>query len=156
MSGIIKLIISIVICFLPGLIGSIITYESVNTWYTTINKPDFNPPDYVFAPVWTALYFLMGISLFLIWKEGLSNKIVKSAFIVFLVQLVFNALWTVIFFGLHSIAGGLIVILILWILILVCIIRFKKISVTASYLLIPYFIWVTFATILNFFILLLN
>lgn len=156
MQGFIKLITSIVICFLPGLIGSLFTIDSVSTWYTTINKPDFNPPDYVFAPVWTVLYLLMGISLFLIWKEGLNNKIVKTAFVIFMIQLVFNALWSVVFFGLHSIPGGFTVILVLWILIFVCILRFKKISATASYLLIPYIIWVTYATILNFFILILN
>jgi len=154
--GFFKLILSIFICFLPGIIGSVFSYESVNTWYNTINKPAFNPPDYIFAPAWAVLYFIMGISLFLIWKEGLQNKNVRSAFIIFIIQLLFNGIWSVIFFGLQSITGGFIVIMLLLVLIFLCIIRFKKISPLSGYLLVPYFLWVVFAAILNVFIFILN
>ncbi len=156
MSNLVKLIICIVICQLAGLIGTVFTMGSMTTWYAALNKPSFNPPDWLFAPVWIVLYLVMGISLFIIWKEGLKNKDVKSAFIFFIIQLILNASWSVVFFGVHSVIGGLIVIIILWLLILVTIIKFKNISRTAAILLIPYLIWVSFATILNFFINKLN
>ncbi|MEP7145855.1 MAG: TspO/MBR family protein [bacterium] len=156
MSNILKLIICIVICQLAGVIGTIFTMDSIPTWYAALNKPSFNPPGWLFGPVWIVLYLMMGISLFIIWKEDLKNKEVRSAFILFIIQLIFNAAWSVVFFGMHSIAGGLIVIAILWLLILFTIIRFKNISRTAAILLIPYLLWVSFATVLNFFIYKLN
>ncbi|MBL8008607.1 MAG: tryptophan-rich sensory protein [Ignavibacteria bacterium] len=156
MSNFLKLVLSILICQLAGITGALFTAGSVSGWYATLIKPSFNPPDSVFAPVWTVLYLLMGISMFLIWKEGLRNKEVRNAFILFIVQLVFNTLWTIIFFGAQSVTGGFIVILILWILILICIFRFLRISKTAGMLLIPYFFWVAFAAVLNCYIMILN
>ncbi|MDQ3020161.1 MAG: tryptophan-rich sensory protein [Bacteroidota bacterium] len=156
MSNFIKLIISIVICQAAGLIGTIFTGDAILTWYEALNKPSFNPPNWLFGPVWIILYLMMGLSLFLIWKEGLKNKEVKSAFSLFMIQLFFNALWSVIFFGAQSIVGGLVVIIILWILILITILKFMKISRTAGILLIPYLLWVSYATVLNFSIFKLN
>ena len=150
MKNLIKLLISIIICQLAGGIGSIFTSSSVKTWYLTISKPSFNPPNWVFAPAWTTLFLLMGISLFLVWRKG------KRGLPIFFIQLFFNILWSVMFFGLKSPLLGLIVIIILWILILLTIIKFFKISKPAGWLLIPYILWVSFATILNFSIFILN
>jgi len=156
MSNITKLIISIVICQLAGVIGSFFTMDAIPVWYDTLAKPSFNPPSSVFGPVWIFLYLLMGISLFLVWKEDLKNKQVKTAFMIFMIQLVFNAAWSIVFFGMRSPVGGLIVIVILWILILITTLKFLKISKTAGMLLVLYLLWVTFAAILNYSIFTLN
>jgi len=156
LSNILKLIISIVICQLAGVIGSFFTMDSIPTWYAALNKPDFNPPNWIFGPVWIFLYLLMGISLFLVWRENLKNDHVKSAFVIFMVQLILNTFWSIVFFGMQSITGGLIIILLLWLFIILTIIRFRKVSAIASMLLIPYLLWVTFAAVLNFYIYKLN
>lgn len=156
MSNITKLILSIVICQLAGIIGSFFTADSIASWYVTLNKPSFNPPNWIFGPVWITLYLLMGISMFLIWREGLKNKNVKDAFTIFIVQLVINASWSIVFFGVQSLVGGLAVIIILDILVIICIKKFMKISKLAGFLLIPYLLWILFATILNYFIFKLN
>ncbi len=156
MSNTLKLILSIVICQAAGLIGTIFTMDSIPTWYAALNKPSFNPPNWLFGPVWTLLYLMMGISLFIVWKEYLKNKVVKSAFIIFMIQLFLNTIWSIVFFGMHSTAGGLIIIALLWIMILITILKFMKISRVAGILLIPYLLWVSFATLLNFSIFKLN
>jgi len=153
---IIKLFVSIIICQLAGFIGSFATRQSVGGWYRALVKPDFNPPSWVFAPVWITLYAVMGVSLYLIWRKGLNSVEVKYAIILFLVHLVFNTLWSIVFFGYQSIGGGAIVITVLWFLILVTIICFYKISTPAGLLLIPYLLWVSFASLLNFSIWRLN
>ncbi len=151
MKNIGKLLLSIIICQLAGVIGSFFTAKSVSTWYQTLNKPGFTPPGWLFAPVWICLYFLMAIALFLIL-----NKKDKKGLILFIAQLVFNAFWSIAFFGIQSPVLGLIIIVILWVLILLTIIRFFKISKLAGWLLIPYILWVSFASILNFSIWILN
>lgn len=157
MKNFIKLMLSLAVCQGAGFFGSIFTVKSVSTWYTTINKPFFNPPNWIFAPVWTILFVLMGVSLFLIWSRPLlAKKKRKRAMFIFGLQLIFNFLWSIAFFGLKSPLLGFIVIIILWILILMTIIKFFKISKTAGCLLIPYILWVSFASVLNFFILILN
>jgi len=156
MSNFLKLLLSIIICQLPGVIGGLFVVDSIMSWYGPLNKPSFSPPNWVFAPVWATLYLLMGISMFLIWKEGLKNKNVKDAFIIFIVQLIFNTAWTIIFFGMHSITGGLIEIILLLILIIICINRFMKISKLAAILLIPYLLWTAYAALLNYYIFKLN
>jgi tryptophan-rich sensory protein len=156
MSNILKLVLSIAACLAAGAIGSIFTMDSIPGWYATLNKPSFNPPNWVFGPVWTTLYILMGISLFLVWREGSGNSLVKPAITIFIVQLVLNALWSVVFFGMHSTSGGLAIIILLWIAIAITIVKFLKISSLAGILLVPYLLWVTFASILNFFIYRLN
>jgi len=156
LSNTLKLILSIVICQAAGLIGTVFTLDSIPTWYAALNKPSFNPPNWLFGPVWTILYLMMGISLFIIWKEDLKNKVVKSAFTVFMIQLFLNTIWSIVFFGMQSLAGGLIIIVLLWIMILITILKFMKISRVAGILLIPYLLWVSFATFLNFSIFKLN
>lgn len=150
MKTILKFIISIIICQLAGLIGSIFTSQSIPTWYASLKKPAFNPPNWLFGPVWTALFLLMGIALFLVWQKGIGFPQVKIALIVFGIQLIFNILWSILFFGLRSPITGFIEIIILWILILLTILVFYPISKTASLLLLPYLLWVSFASILNF------
>ena len=151
-----KLIISVVACELVGLVITPFTIASIPTWYQTLNKPFFSPPNWVFGPVWTALYFLMGVSAYLVWENGLNNKQVKTALVFFIMQLTFNFLWSVIFFGLHLPFVALIDIIALWLAILITIIKFNKLSKPAAYLLIPYILWVSFATLLNLSIVVLN
>lgn len=146
--NIVKLIISIVICELAGIIGAIFTASSVNTWYVSLNKPSFNPPNWIFSPVWIILYLLMGIAFYLVWKQA--NKKL------FFGQLILNALWPVLFFGLKCPFLAFIVIVILWILILLTLIDFYKIEKRAGLLLIPYLLWVSFAAVLNFNLFILN
>lgn len=147
---------SIFICLGAGMIGSLFTSSSIDTWYATLEKPTFNPPSWLFAPVWTALYFLMGISLFLILRQDLEKGKIKLAISFFGLQLILNALWSFLFFGLQNPFLAFIEITILWIAILITILTFYKIKKVASTLLVPYIMWVTFATILNYFIWRLN
>ena len=150
----IKLIASVLICLAAGIIGSIFTMPSIPTWYASLNKPSFAPPNWVFGPVWTTLYILMGISLYLILNKGLKN--VRMQVIIFGVQLVLNAVWSFLFFGLQSLLYGLVGIILLWISIVITIFSFFKLSRKASFLLIPYIAWVSFATIANYYLLILN
>lgn len=154
--GILKLIISIVICQLAGVIGSLFTRPAIPTWYATLRRPSFTPPNWIFSPVWITLFVLMGISAFLVWNKGLSDKEVKIALSIFAVQLILNVLWSVMFFGLRSPLAGFIEIVILWIVILLTILYFLKVSKAAGILLMPYILWVSFAVALNFSIWRLN
>ena len=151
-----KLVVSIIACLAAGAIGSIFTRQAIPTWYATLEKPAFNPPNWLFAPVWTLLYLLMGVAAFLVWRKGLENRQVRIALIVFLVQLVLNALWSVVFFGLESPLYGMVVIVALWVVILFTVLKFYRISLAASVLMWPYLLWVTFAAVLNSSIWLLN
>jgi len=152
----IKLIFSIGICLFAGVLGSFFTTPAIPTWYATLNKPSFAPPNWLFFPVWTTLFVMMGISLYLVWRKGLEDQQVQNALIIFAVQLILNVLWSVAFFGLRSPLAGLIEISIMWISIAFTIMLFMKVSKTAGILLIPYIIWVSFAAILNFYIWRLN
>jgi len=152
----IKLFFSISICLIAGFLGSFFTTPKISTWYATLIKPSIAPPNWVFFPVWTALFIMMGISLFLVWQKGLQDKQVKTALSVFAIQLILNVLWSAVFFGLQSPIAGLIEISILWFFILVMVLKFMRISKAAGLLLIPYIIWVTFAAIINFLIWRLN
>lgn len=156
MANFFKFLASIGFCFLAGAIGSFFTSSSIPGWYQNINKPFFNPPNWIFGPVWTVLFLMMGISLYLIWKKETPKKIKRIAISIFAVQLLFNTLWSIAFFGLKSPFLGLIIIIILLFLIAVNIFKFYKISKEAGILLIPYIIWVSFAFILNFAIWKLN
>lgn len=151
-----KFIVSILICQGAGVVGSLFSLPAIPTWYATLQKPSFNPPNWVFAPVWTLLFLLMGISLYLIWDKGLENKRAKVAIVIFAIQLVLNILWSFLFFGLQSLLYAFIEIIILWLAILLTIISFYKIFKIAAYLLLPYILWVSFASVLNFSILILN
>lgn len=135
---------------MPGFIGGFFTAKNIYPWYETLNKPPFTPPNWVFSPVWTVLYLLMGVSLFLIIKTS-EKSIHKTRGLVFFgVQLVLNACWSVVFFGFHSVVGGLAVIILLLLFIILSAFEFYKISKPAAYLLIPYLLWVGFALMLNF------
>ena len=151
-----KLIGSIAACHGAGGIGAIATAPKIATWYASLIKPDFTPPNAVFMPVWLTLYTLMGVAIYLVWRKGLEAEGVKSAFIFFWVQLGINAIWSIVFFGQESILGGVIIILSLWVLLLITIIKFFKISKLAGGLLIPYIAWISIASALNTSILVLN
>ena len=140
----------IFLCLILGNgLGGYFTFVSVETWYQTLNKPNFNPPDWIFAPVWTILYILMGISIWLIWKSKVS-KIRSLAIKLFWIQLFLNVLWTYLFFGIQNITLGLIEIFFLIFFIFLNIIYFYRINKIASYLLVPYIIWVLYASILTY------
>ena len=150
------ILIFVLVCELAGFIGSVFTTPSIPGWYAGLAKPPFNPPNWVFAPVWTILYAMMGLSAYLVYEKGAKRKEVRKALAVFAVQLVLNALWSIVFFGAHMIFGAAVVIVLLWVLILESIVLFSRISKTAAYLLIPYILWVSFATILNISLYVLN
>jgi benzodiazapine receptor len=151
-----RLILSIVIASLAGFIGSLFTMNSVRTWYQTIKRPDWNPPNWLFGPVWTLLYFLMGIALYLVWSKGTDTQYARMALLLFGIQLALNSVWSILFFGLHSPFWAFIEIAILWLFILLTMFSFYPISRAASYLMVPYILWVSFAAVLNFSIYWLN
>ena len=155
-SNIVKLVISILASFAAGGIGSLFTFKSIPSWYAELKKPRYTPPNWLFGPVWTTLYIMMGISVFLVWRNGLTMNGVLLAFTLFWIQLVINALWSIIFFGIKSKGGGVITIIVLWFLILATIIASFQVSVWAGALLIPYIVWVSIASYLNIGIWLLN
>ncbi|MEO0075862.1 MAG: TspO/MBR family protein [candidate division WOR-3 bacterium] len=152
----IKLLVSIVLCQGAGIIGSFFTTPNISTWYKNLIKPAFAPPNWLFAPVWTLLFLLMGIALFLVWKRGWQNPPVRVAMTVFFIHLVVNILWSAVFFGLRSPIAGFFVIIALWLLIVLTIIYVSNVSKLAGVLLIPYLVWVSFASVLNFMIYRLN
>ena len=150
------IIAAILICQLAGVIGSVFTASSVTTWYTTLAKPAFNPPSWVFGPVWTELYTMMGVAAWLVWQKGPGNPVVRTALVVFGCQLVLNAVWSMVFFGLRSPGAAFVEIIILWAAILLSVILFFRVSSAAGILLLPYIAWVSFAAVLNFAIWRLN
>lgn len=152
----IKLMISIVICQLAGVAGSVFTFPNITTWYAALNKPAFTPPNWVFGPVWLTLYTLMGISLWLIWEKKAEKKKRDAAFCVFGAQLALNASWSFLFFGLRSPFAGLVILLTLITMLGYTMFRFYKIDRRATYLLVPYLLWVMVATYLNFGVWVLN
>jgi benzodiazapine receptor len=151
-----KLIASIIIPYLAWFLGSLATSPAIPNWYAGLQKPWFNPPNWLFAPVWITLYALMGIALYLVWMQGWENKNVKRGFYIFGFQLALNALWSIIFFGMQAIFAAFVLIVVLWLVIAFTIIQFYKVSKNAAYLLVPYIVWVTIATALNYSIWVLN
>lgn len=150
MNKYVKICISVAVCVLVGFLSGFATQSSVKTWFLTLEKPFFNPPSWLFAPVWTLLYIMMGIAFGLIWSSDFKDKqIVKKAMIIFGIQLALNALWSILFFGLCNPFLALIEIVLLWLFILETIKVFKPINNLASQLLYPYLVWVSFATVLN-------
>ncbi len=156
MNNFLKLLVSVSVPLLIGFSSGFFTITDVGSWYQTIQKPAWNPPYWIFGPVWTTLYILMGIALFLIWKKEGNNKLKKAAIILFAIQLVLNFFWSIIFFNQHQIGWALVEIVILWLSILLTIFVFAKIDKIAAWLMLPYIAWVSFATILNFTIWQLN
>ncbi len=155
-NDIIKLVVSILASFAAAGIGSLFTFKAIPNWYAGLKKPPYTPPNWVFGPVWTTLYILMGISVFLVWRNGLAVHGALIAFTLFWIQLAFNALWSVIFFGMKSKGGGVVIIIVLWLFILATLITSFRVSGWAGALLVPYIVWVTIASYLNIGVWLLN
>lgn len=151
-----KLILSVLIVFTAGALGTVATLPEITTWYAQLAKPAWTPPDWAFGPVWSTLYVLIGVALFLVWRQGLDRRDVRYALLIFAIQLILNILWSVVFFGLHSLLGGFILILLLWIAIFANIIAFYVISRAAGLIMIPYLVWVSIASYLNYSVYLIN
>jgi tryptophan-rich sensory protein len=145
-----KLIISVLICEVTGLTSGFLSNSGRGAWFDSLQKPDWNPPGYVFGPVWTFLYLLMGISLWLIWKSNAPRELKTKAILLFAIQLFLNFWWSMIFFKFQSPGLALIEIAVLAVTILMTIFAFDRISKPAAWLLVPYMAWVCFATVLNY------
>ncbi|MEM1121208.1 MAG: TspO/MBR family protein [Bacteroidota bacterium] len=152
----VKLIICILGCVALGSVGGIATASSIDTWYANINKPSFNPPNWLFAPVWTTLFTLMGVALALVWHEGPQRSIVKKGITFFGIQFGLNMLWSWLFFGAQQPLWAFVEIIILWVFIFLTIRTFFNIRAVSGWLMVPYLLWVSFAAILNFAIWQLN
>lgn len=146
--NILKFLASLLICQLAGMLGAIFTVQAIPSWYATLNRPAIAPPNGVFAPVWTTLFLLMGLALFLVWRRT-ADPGAPAALRAFAIQWLLNVLWSVAFFGLHSPLLGLIEIVALWAAIVLTIVRFARVSRPAAWLLAPYIAWVSFAVVLN-------
>jgi len=153
---VLPLLAAILICLAAGFFGSIVTMPAITTWYAGLIKPSFSPPNWLFAPVWTLLYMLMGIAAFLVYKKGFNKPEVRNALYLFALQLLLNVLWSFLFFGMHSPLYGLIGVVFLWLSIAATLILFYRISKPAGLLFIPYLAWVSVASMLNLFIWMLN
>jgi len=156
MKKVFGILVSILVCELAGFVGSVFTTPSIPGWYAGLVKPPFNPPSWVFAPVWTILYALMGLSAFLVYEKGPKKSEVRKALAVFAGQLLLNALWSIVFFGAHMILGAAVVIVLLGAMIVASMWLFFRISKAAAYLLVPYILWVSFAAVLNISLYVLN
>jgi tryptophan-rich sensory protein len=147
-----KFIISVAIPLAVGAVSGFMTKESISGWYATLIKPSFNPPNYLFAPVWTALYILMGIAFFLVWRAHDQHYYhsKRQAIIFYIIQLALNFSWSILFFYFQQPLWALADIILLWVMIFVTIMAFAKVSSWGAWLLVPYICWVSFATLLNF------
>ncbi|HKY73775.1 MAG TPA: TspO/MBR family protein [Patescibacteria group bacterium] len=150
-----KLVFFIFLAEFVGVVGSLFTLPVIPTWYASLNKPFFTPPTWLFGPVWVALYALMGIASFMIWEKK-KSKIRSEGLVLFFVQLILTAQWSIVFFGLQSPLAGMTNIIAIWCLVLATILKFFQLEKRAAYLLFPYYLWVSFATVLNVAIVLLN
>lgn len=150
MNKFVKIAIALIICLTVGYSASLVTRPSIETWYVTLEKPVFNPPNWIFMPVWTTLYIFMAIAAALVWnKIKEQTEKVKMALFFFLIQLTLNAIWSYLFFGLKNPLLALIEIILLWLMIYETYLKFTRINKISGYLLIPYLAWVGFATVLN-------
>jgi len=149
MNNAVKLIIAVAAPVVIGGLSGFATARGVSTWYPTLVKPSFNPPAWVFGPVWTVLYLMMGVAAYLVWRLGIDADGVRVALAVFVVQLTLNGLWPILFFGMHSPGWALVEIVVLWFAIGVTIRLFWIVAPAAGALLLPYWAWVSFATVLN-------
>jgi len=147
---------SIAVALAAGFVGSLFTIPSIPTWYAQLVKPSFTPPSWVFGPVWTFLYVLMGIAFFLAWRKDFKGAGKGVAIGAYGLQLALNVLWSAVFFGMHSAIGGLVVIALLWLSIAGTIMVFFRISKPAAWLLLPYLLWVSFASFLTYAVWTLN
>ncbi|MEO6850668.1 MAG: TspO/MBR family protein [Mucilaginibacter sp.] len=150
------LIVSILITLAIGFGASLFTRPEIVGWFSKLNKPSFNPPNWLFAPVWTILYILIGVAAYLVWMKVKNTSTYKTATLIYVIQLMLNFSWSIVFFGMHHILGALVVIVLLWMTIILNMVYFSRFSKPAAWLLLPYLLWVSFATALNLGILLLN
>lgn len=150
------LIISIAITLAIGFTASYFTRPEIPGWYAGLQKPSFSPPNWLFGPVWTTLYILIGIAAYLVWQRRDGSTAYSNARNIYIVQLALNFSWSIVFFGLHQMLGAFVVIILLLISIIGCMVYFSRFSKTAAWLLVPYLLWVSFASVLNFSIYLLN
>jgi benzodiazapine receptor len=146
----IPFLISLGIVLAIGIVASLVTTPQITGWYTTLQKPSFNPPNWLFAPVWTLIYLLIAVAAYLVWQRRDSSTNYLTTRALYILQLALNFSWSIVFFGLHSLVGGLLIILLLWMMIFLNIRWFGKFNKVAGWLLFPYFLWVSFAAILNF------
>ena len=151
-----KLLASVAACQLAGALGAIFTSSAIPSWYAGLKKPEFTPPNWLFGPMWISLYLLMAVAAWRVWQKGLAHPGVRRALAVFIAQLLLNALWSPVFFGLRAPLAGAVVIILLWLAIALTIALFWNVSRSAALLLIPYILWVSLATALNISIYLLN
>ncbi len=152
-----KLVGAILLCEAAGFFGTLFTMPAIESgWYATLEKSALTPPDFVFGPVWTALYALMGVALFLVWRGEALYRLKRRAAHLFFIQLALNVLWSFLFFGLQSPLAALADIAVLWLMIISTIIAFAKCSRAAAWLFLPYLLWVSFAAYLNYTIVILN
>lgn len=150
MNKITRILAVVVTCLAIGYFSGIVTRSSVDTWYPTLVKPSFNPPNWVFAPAWSLLYLLMGVAAGLVWDRiEYEKEAVKKALVFFAIQLALNALWSYLFFGLMNPLLALLEVFVLWLMIYETLLKFIKINKVAGYLLVPYLLWVSYATVLN-------
>ncbi len=156
MSNAVRLIVAVGLPLVVGGLSGFATASGVDTWYPTLAKPSFNPPAWVFGPTWTVLYILMGVALFLVWRQGLDTRGVKLALIAFAVQLVMNGFWSIIFFGMQSPGWAFVEIILLWLAIVATLWAFWRVMPATGWLLAPYLAWVSFAAVLNGSIWILN
>ncbi len=152
----IKILIAIVSSLVLGSLSGLLTIDAINGWYASLAKPSFNPPNWVFGPAWTLLYFLMGLAAGLVWRAESDAALKRKALLSYAVQLGLNMIWTLIFFGLKAPAIALVEFVLLWIAIVWCVRSFRPVHALAAYLLVPYLLWVTFASVLNAAIVVLN
>jgi len=150
-----KLVIAFAASFIAAIVGSVYVLPSLSTWYDSLNKPFFTPPDWVFAPAWTILYILMAVALFLVWRLP-QNKQRDSAIALFAAQLIMNLLWSVGFFGFHNILLGAVLVVVLLVLVALTTLEFYRLSKPAAYAMALYLLWVCFATCLNIAVFFLN
>jgi tryptophan-rich sensory protein len=151
-----KLLACVASCQLAGVVGAVFTRSAIPAWYAYLKKPSFTPPNWLFGPAWITLYLLMAIAAYLVWQKGWQAPGVHQALAFFLIQLLLNILWSPVFFGWRSPLGGMIVIVLLWLAIVATIFFFSKISEPAAWLLLPYLLWVSYASALNISIYFLN
>lgn len=151
-----KLLASVVACQLAGILGAVFTRAGIPVWYAGLEKPSFSPPNWLFGPAWITLYLLMAVAAYLVWQKGLAHPGVRAALAAFVVQLLLNALWSPAFFGLRSPLAGAVVIVVLWLAIALTMFLFWKLARPAAWLLLPYLLWVSYASALNISIYLLN
>ncbi|RZJ71576.1 TspO/MBR family protein [Flavobacterium sp.] len=150
MNKFVKMAIMVATCLGIGYISGEVTRTAITTWYVTIEKPSFNPPNWIFAPVWSALYFFMGVAAGLVWARiDFERNEVKKALIFFFIQLALNALWSYLFFGLQNPLLALVEIVLLWLMIYETWLKFGRINKLSGWLFVPYLLWVAFAAVLN-------